>query len=395
MAASATTKARAVGYLELDIKGFTAGITAAQNQLKKFGTVVKAALAAVGVGLSVKWVKDGLSDAIAFGDEMERLHEEMDGMDAGNAFLLKQAFREAGEEAGTMAEMMKKAAAYHMDPRSFFRYSFAGGGLEMGIAKAAQYHKGVAEILSRNARIFSGVADRLRDVKDKMRDFFLGLADKVIGPLNVLVNTLARFDAVAWGRKIGEALKPVLEVITGLFRSETPLQDLGAIFKNAALILWDGIVRAFKTGAEYVATAISNAMEALAAKIAGAFNLPYTPEYKKPKEIPLSADEMKHAFDLVAIIGKLQALGKKAGAGAIEERPELIPAAKAAFEPFKVIGDSMAAMGGGGLSMRTSLSFQEKDQLDRANMIRLQSEMVSGIQELIKTKQKVLEPHSK
>jgi len=354
--------AKATGYLELNLERFTASV----NKAKKLLIGLGAAFISFKAGSAIS---DSISNAVGFGNEIYHLSEKLKGLGAGNAFLMQEVAEQLGLNVEQLAEAAERYASAGMKMEDVFRYNGSGNGLALALARAEKDHKGVADILRRRAMDFSFIADRLRAVSNKARDFWIGFADGIAVPLGRTVNMLASFDIAKFGKVAGEWIEPALNVINGLLMSDKPFQDLWVIIKHgflaAADYVYDAIVRAARRFGEIIQEHLPEWMQKDKRESA-----PDKPEYD-----PSNPGSNIAIFN--AMIAKLGFAGKYSGVG-LANKPQVNHEAIKPFESYSVIGDSLQSIGGGGNYARTAMSVEARDAKHQEVMRKLGEEMLAA-----------------
>jgi hypothetical protein len=92
--------ASAIGYLELNIKGFEQAISTAQKALAAFGVAISAYK-------GIQFFKDGVKDAIDFGNATYFAAQQMGKMDPGKFLLVQKALQNIGYSAEAAKSTME------------------------------------------------------------------------------------------------------------------------------------------------------------------------------------------------------------------------------------------------------------------------------------------------
>lgn len=242
----AANSAKAVGYLELDISGFTAAMDKATKLLAAFGVSFAAFKTAD------FWVNH-IKGAIDFGNAMYVAGQKLGGFDPGKLFLVQKAFEQTGisaEEANaSIAEMLKS----HRDFSTLFKNP-ADYGKALGVAK--QNYGPEANALSNNAEKLSQVANVISSIYEKGRGFFVELTGQFVQPLYALLNALNQVDLSGAAEALGGAVDKVADTLIGLFST-------GKLTATFAL----GLEVAAKTFANYLAGAVASFANGIASVI--------------------------------------------------------------------------------------------------------------------------------
>jgi len=239
----------------------------AGNVTRSFASMVKAGAGlAVGfgaikaAGALVREVFEGFSEALDLGGQLKDLSDRT-GESAGNLMLLQRAFQNAGSSAEAVGPAINKLQKFMVDAangseknnealsrlglsfvdlqgkapieqmkilaeriqqipdpaeRSAAAMSIFGksGGqllpvlmdLSGGLEAAKGQLGSMPDIMTRFNKVFDDVSDNITIIKGKFMEFAAGLLSKVAPALEFITTVMTRFDAAAFGERIGDAL---------------------------------------------------------------------------------------------------------------------------------------------------------------------------------------------
>jgi hypothetical protein len=239
----ASGTAKAVGYLELDISGFTAAL----DQAKKL-------LAGLGISFAAFktadfWVEH-IKGAIDFGNAMYVAGQKLGGFDPGKLLLVQKALETTGisadEANASISDMLKS----HRNFDTLFQNK---GDYKKALGQAQQNYGPEAQALSDNAGKLSKVSQIIDSIYEKGRGFFVELTGQFVQPLYSLLVALNSVDLSGIADALGSAVDKVANVLIGLFASG----KLVSTFKT-------GLEVAAKTFANYMAGALKTFAKGLA-----------------------------------------------------------------------------------------------------------------------------------
>ena len=424
MASSAT----ATGFLELNIAGFDKAISTAKKAL----VGLAGAFAAF---KTVQFWKEGIKDAIDFGNAMFFASQKIGGMDTGKLLIAQKALENAGlgaEEARGQIDML-------VDSGRPLSSLFKGADdYAKALQNATASYGSQANVLSTSAEKLSKVFEIIQSVGSKLQTFFLAMTAKFTVPLLALLRMLDEIDLAGMGAKFGDSITKAAALLIGLYKN----QDIG---KALGLALKVGFMDAYN----WLVDALADLMEKLGqfkfnAKIFDAFELMFTglglilgsairkaiayamepylgKEFGETQRgianveatagsaiIKTGVSTLSEQSGLAGGIGgfikglstpteearkelaQLTEAAKKTGnafleAGAGDQgKVKIMQSALGTQDPYKVIASSMAKVGGGGGYMVQGMTIEARNQI---KMIR-QQEFTN---ELIKTQTKAIE----
>lgn len=424
MASSAT----ATGFLELNIAGFDKAISTAKKAL----VGLAGAFAAF---KTVQFWKEGIKDAIDFGNAMFFASQKIGGMDTGKLLIAQKALENAGlgaEEARGQIDML-------VDSGRPLSSLFKGADdYAKALQNATASYGSQANVLSTSAEKLSKVFEIIQSVGSKLQTFFLAMTAKFTVPLLALLRMLDEIDLAGMGAKFGDSITKAAALLIGLYKN----QDIG---KALGLALKVGFMDAYN----WLVDALADLMEKLGqfkfnAKIFDAFELMFTglglilgsairkaiayamepylgKEFGETQRgianveatagsaiIKTGVSTLSEQSGLAGGIGgfikglstpteearkelaQLTEAAKKTGnafleAGAGDQgKVKIMQSALGTQDPYKVIASSMAKVGGGGGYMVQGMTIEARNQI---KMIR-QQEFTN---ELIKAQTKAVE----
>lgn len=431
MASSAT----ATGFLELNIAGFDKAISTAKKALVGLA-------GAFAVFKTVQFWKEGIKDAIDFGNAMFFASQKIGGMDTGKLLIAQKALENAGlgaEEARGQIDMLVDSG------RPLSSLFNGADDYAKALQNATASYGSQANVLSTSAEKLSKVFEIIQSVGSKLQTFFLAMTAKFTVPLLALLRMLDEIDLAGMGAKFGDSITKAAALLIGLYKNQDIGKALGLALKvgfmdaynwlvdaladlmeklsqfkfNAKI--FDGLVHVFKGLAiilgGHIREAITNALAGTTV-----FGKSLISEETAADQRSLARGEQKGGgFYLKAGLKELEQAGGFAGGvggfikglstpteEARKELAQLTEAAKKtgnAFleagagdqgkvkimqsalgtqDPYKVIASSMAKVGGGGGYMVQGMTIEARNQI---KMIR-QQEFTN---ELIKTQTKAIE----
>ena len=423
--------ATATGYLELNIKGFEEAINTAKKLLLGLG-------AAFGAVKMTQFFKDGINDAIKFGNEMHHAGQRIGQIDPGQLLLVQKTLENAGlgaDEARTQIDEMVTS----MRP---FSTLFKGGqqAFEGAIKAAAQNYGDQAKVLTRSASAMSKVFEQIQAVSSKVGAFFLSMTEQFVKPLSATLAYLQSIDLASVGERFGTAISNAAVTLVGVVKDG----NLGLViglslkvgFMNAVEWLGSAIQSLFgdkglgkglgDTLGQYliafkemflgiasaitqaILVAVSKAMHGIAEmlpdnlgdKMHIAATSTYLASRGAGKEMDSHFANSKSAFGKEGFGGFMSGLitgittetnqarkdltaalasGKKtgdaiveAGAKAAGPKFQLMQAGLGKQEPYKVIADSLAQVGGGGGFITQSMSIEAREAIKHTKALEAQ-----------------------
>lgn len=458
--------AKAIGYLELRIDGFAQAVATAQKLLAGLA----AAFAAFKVG---EFFKDGIKDAINFGNEMYNASRKLGNFDPGNLLLVQKALEQAGRST---EEARNEIDSFISTGRNLSDIFHGTEGYAAALQQVSKQYGSQAKILSENAQKFSQVFDVLRSIGDKLRTFFLAMTAQFLKPLQNLLETLDKIDLASVGEQFGKYIAQAMNMLVGAIANgslweivKTGLIVAAKEFSNymegivnfLADGLWD-VISVVVTGAfklvtrllgeinwgailvgligilgkigDFIIKTFLNAGAALAAliktllgdgdfsknfdemvqnqqgvreKLAGGSNLAgelvssnaQAAGEAAQAAAKITGEEIKNTLAKIQVnfqkgtgqnaegdIAKLNQLVKSA----LETAEKMQPEGKkkndvrdTSTEPFKVIGDSLAKVGGGGGFIRASQNILEKEAVKQTRALDQSNKTLEAIEKKI------------
>jgi hypothetical protein len=412
----------ATGYLELDLSGFNRAIESAKKAL----TVLTAAFAAIKVG---EFFKDGVNEAINFGNEMYNAGKAMGNIDPGVLLIAQKALEGSGLAAGRTREEIEGVITSQRKFSSLFKTQV---DFEKAMSRAREIYGSQAAVLTASAASLSRVFEHIQGIADKLRTFFLAMTAKFVLPLEAVLNALNNVDVADFGSKFGDSIAKVSTLLVGLF------QD-GKISEAFGLSLAIGADKFFATLDASLTAVFSGAAKGYAKDLLGFFgggqimaikdtfigiaalfvakiqrgiagilkNIPFF-NFKKDvvdrekqatsreeeadaffkkaldrlpsgkgfgeaftKEGKIAEDALKKLADEASISGDAF-MKKNAGD---RSKSELNYQALGKQDPFSVIGSSMAKIGGGGNYIQTGMSAEARQLILNGQAAIIQNEL--------------------
>lgn len=407
-------------YLELNIKGYESGISSALSMLKKL------AIAFAGFK-GVSFLKDGIQDAITFGNEMYHAAQKMGGIDPGNLLIAQKALENAGLSAGEAQSELNRMIESGQKLSTLFQ----GGNVAGALAAAAKSYGSQASILSRAAEKLSKVFELMESIGNKVKTYFLAMTTEFVKPLTAALEYLNEIDLAEMGSNFGKKINEAAQILVGLYNNHKLGLAIGLSIKvgfmdavawltkefhlifdsggvagkmknnlaqwaNAFKELFIGIGKAL---AYEILSAVSLAMHGIAEMLP--INMQNSLRHKatdtlisgiglKRESIEgferskasfgnegvggffsdlitgITTETEKARKDLAVVLGRANKVGaeiigkeaEKAG-----DKFKLNQAALGKQEPYKVIADSMAKVGGGGGFIMASQTIEQRNQM--------------------------------
>lgn len=394
--------ATATGYLELNIKGFESAISSAKKAL--------AGLAVAFVSFkTVQWFKEGVEGAIEFGNEMYQASMRMGQFDPGQLLIAQKTLERMGLDAGQARDQMGELIKTGRPLSTLFKSS---SDFAANMNRSKRDFGAQAAALSKSAKDLNAAYYTIHSIKEQTKTFFLSAVSGFIKPLRGVLDMLNKVDVAKFGKEFGEKIGKGISILTGALNNGTLGEILiGTIklgFMEAVNWLWSGLQSlagnagkwfsdAWKASVEYLRnllvglfsndffSAIVNKFSAMwdliAAQIAETFGADSTAaEYRQSAveadnkaldawkkiadTLPSFSLSGGSPFDTSALTADLQdkiaaALLKASGSGQ-DNTPEGFREGLGKQEPYKVIADSLASVGGGGGFARQGMSIQER-----------------------------------
>jgi len=380
------SQAKATAVLDLNIKGFEQAI----------GTAKKLLVGLAGAFAAFKGIqlfKNGVTGAIAFGDEMYHLADKL-GMVAGEAFVISKAFEKAGVSQSEFVATMQEAVDSGRSLESFWQSTdgpeWVKGEYAEALRKAQLEYGKTGEILTRSAERFSKLQDLVNLVGSKLREVFLAMSEKFIKPLSAALRYFASVDFAGTAAKFGEMIEKGIYAAVGLIKNgeffkalELGLTVLVQKFVSLIVKGFQSVLPLLIQMGAAIAKGISQAMkdDPLAKAImkmggggkakekgwwSESFAMQKRTNAEKSMWAKFDGSEKSDAQKkLEELLSKAIEAGKKAMAPYTDEgRKEKIRwAAMGKQNPYSVIADSIQSQGGGGAYITSGLSIEAKEAM--------------------------------
>lgn len=262
--------------------------------LDRVAGFAKKALAGLAIAATIKksfdFLADGIHNAFKAGAEFSKMAASL-GVDAGQAQLLSQAFKETGMSAESVVPMVSKmqrkiaegSAAFEalgMDVEALKGKSaleqmealgeavrkvgdqegkmkvlmkiFEEAGPQLSkffdspdaLANASKTLGSSVKIMSENAEAFDRAAVLISNVGVKIGTFFQGVASGVVGPLSALLEALNSVDLAAEGKKFGDAIGKAVRIYYEAFKNDQLFElvsfKLGSVAASFVQAIWTG-----------------------------------------------------------------------------------------------------------------------------------------------------------
>jgi len=410
--------ATATGFLQLDIKGFDSAVNSVKRTLKTLAVAFVSFKTA-------QWFKNGIQEAIEFGKEMHQASKSMGNFDPGQLLIAQKTLERMGLSAEEARNQMGELIHAGRPLSSLFKSSqdFADA-----MGKSRKDFGSQAAILSKYALGMNSLFYTLQSIGEKVKTFFLSMVSRFIEPLQAALNELNKIDLADMGKKFGDYIKDAIEVLTGALRNETLGQIISLAleigFKKAVNFLDAGLqelgwksenwfIDAFKAAGDYLKKSVESifgadfftiigkrfkalglmigalqldmwgqSKEASQARImaakeeAGAQYLWY--KMGKPDDVrrekptpegPYKTDLLED--ELRKLISEAKSIGQKVfKSGGPPDSDKGLREGLGKQDPYKVIADSLASVGGGGGFLRQGMSVAEKAAAEQAKAAR-------------------------
>lgn len=247
--------------IDENVKKVSGSVTSSFASMVKAGAGLAVGFGAIkAAGALVREVFDGFGQALDLGGQLKDLSDRT-GESAGNLMLLQRAFQNAGSSAEAVGPAINKLQKFMVDAangsdknnealsrlgltfkdlvgkapieqmqilaeliqqipdpaeRSAAAMSIFGksGGqllpVLMNLSGELETAKGqlgsMPDIMTRFNKVFDDVSDNITIIKGKFMEFAAGLLSKVAPALEFITTVMTRFDAAAFGERIGQAL---------------------------------------------------------------------------------------------------------------------------------------------------------------------------------------------
>lgn len=213
-------KSEAKARLSLDARPFIDAAKNAADAAGKLGGVMKAAIGSALGNLA----------AMGAANVLQRLTGTIT-QNVTEAFKLGDAYAKLAAETGLAADKL-------------VAYKFA---LEHGITiqEAERLLGEKGEILGRNAKLFRDITIRFTAAGERLKNFWLGVAEKIAPTLLPLLDRLEGLDLADWGRRFAEPIANAIAAITEMATDGDLWKWMGdalsaALRQSGNVIVWLG-----------------------------------------------------------------------------------------------------------------------------------------------------------
>jgi len=212
-------KGSAQATIGLDFSAFEAGGKAVMKIAQQMGSFIRDTLAVAAGNILASAFTKGASALASFAGAMKD--------------NLLQIFM-TGEELANMAHATGMATGQYLQFKT---------AVEKGVtfSEAGKLLGKNAEIMERDANIFRDISLKLFAVGERIKGFWLGVADQIAPVINPLLDRLAALDLSAWGQAFAEPIAKAVGIIYQLAVDGQLWQTMGelaaAAFKYASEIL--------------------------------------------------------------------------------------------------------------------------------------------------------------
>lgn len=119
-------------------------------------------------------------------------------------------------------------------------------GDKEGFARATQQLAKQAALMKANSAIFDRISDRLGNIGDKARGFFIGVASALAPTLDALTAIFDDTDFTDIGEKFGAAITDAMQIVVGVFQDpETLVAGIGDLLLAYAADFANAIINGF------------------------------------------------------------------------------------------------------------------------------------------------------
>jgi len=407
----------ATGYLELDLSGFNRAIDSAKKAL----TVLVGAFAAMKVA---GFLKDGIEEAINFGNEMYHAGKAIGNIDPGQLLLSQKALEASGLSASAARSEIDGLVESGRPLKSLYQNS---AQFAKAMTEAKSNYGSQAAVLSSSAEHLSRIFEYIQSIGAKIKTFFLSMTAQFTEPLEAVLNYLNSIDLAGIGAKFGQKINDAVTVLTGLFKGgdlgEAAGLALAVAFNYAAEKLSEGLAWMFdERGADFaqkvidymwglkdvflaIAEVFLQKIQEGVAKVSKSIGLTKISEIYRKSAIGLGmmakenlsnaisggsagtnfaaafSKDGKEASDKLA---KVLDKGMLAGQKVVTENAGDRDKAKINYQalgkqdPFAVISSSMAKIGGGGNYIQTGMSAEARQLIKNGKAAEKTNEILTA-----------------
>lgn len=361
--------AKATAYLELNLTGFSQAIATAQKLLAGLA----ASFAAFKVG---EFFKDGIKEAINFGNELFNASQKLGKFDPGNLFLVQKALEQAGRSTEEARDEIDEFISTGRNLSDIFK---GADGYSAALKQVAGQFGSEAKVLSENAEKFSVVFDTLGSIGEKLRTFFVAMTAQFLTPLQNLLEQIDKIDLAEVGEQFGKYIAEAMNVLVGAIANGT----LWEIVKMGLIVA----AKEFQNYMEGTLNFLADGLwKVISTVLDGAFSL--------INRLIGEIDWGPVATFFVGFLGKFGAALVKiflnAGAAlgaAVQTALNIIvesPKLKAILTASGPIGSALAAVSGGSTSFSENFDNLKKNQAGVESAVNQGSNIASGLMDFTK-----------
>lgn len=407
----------ATGYLELDLSGFNRAIDSAKKAL----TVLVGAFAAMKVA---GFLKDGVEEAINFGNEMYHAGKALGNIDPGALLIAQKALEASGLSASAARSELDGLVESGRPLQSLYQNS---AQFAKAMTEAKSNYGSQASVLSSSAEHLSRIFEYIQSIGSKIKTFFLSMTAQFTEPLEAVMNYINRLDLADIGAKFGQKISDAVTVLTGLFKGgdlgEAAGLALAVAFNYAAEKLSEGLAWMFdERGADFaqkvidymwglkdvflaIAEVFLQKIQEGVAKVSKSIGLDRLSDFYSKSAIGLgmmakenltsaisggsagtnfAAGFSKDGKEASDKLGKLLDKGMLAGQKVVTENAGDRDKAKINYQalgkqdPFAVIASSMAKIGGGGAYIQTGMSAEARQLIKNGRAAEKTNEILTA-----------------
>jgi hypothetical protein len=407
----------ATGYLELDLSGFNRAIDSAKKAL----TVLVGAFAAMKVA---GFLKDGIEEAINFGNEMYHAGKAIGNIDPGALLIAQKALEASGLSASAARSEIDGLVESGRPLKSLYQNS---AQFAKAMTEAKSNYGSQAAVLSSSAEHLSRIFEYIQSIGSKIKTFFLSMTAQFTEPLEAVMMFINRLDLADIGAKFGQKISDAVTVLTGLFKGgdlgEAAGLALAVAFDFAAQKLSEGLAWLFdERGADFaqkiidymwglkdvflaIAEVFVQKIQQGVAKVSDSIGLTKVAAFYRASAEGLGfmakenlttaisggsagtnfaagfSKDGKEASDKLAKVldkGMLTGKGVITDAAGDRDKAKINYQALGKQDPFAVISSSMAKIGGGGNYIQTGMSAEARQLIKNGRAAEKTNEILTA-----------------